>query len=147
MGQRLLRHTHAVIAHPQYDPVILKPSRYPDKPFPFLIFNAVIDRVFHNGLDDQLYDLHLQHHRFHIYLVFQFIYIPHLLDGQVTSGIFYLLLQRDHFVFVADALPQQLCQRGCHQHHIPDIAALRHPDNGIQRIIQKMGVDLRLQGI
>ena len=63
-----------------------------------------------------------------------------------TSNIFNLLSDCYKLILIADTLSEQSRQRSRHYHHFLILLSFSHPDNRIQRIIQKMWIDLRLQG-
>ena len=89
--------------------------------------------------------MHTVNRWIHIDLKFQFILIAHFLNGEITLYILDFLADEDRFIFVADTLPQKSCQRSGHQYYIFIFLPFRHPDNGIQRIIKKVGIDLGLK--
>ena len=51
---------------------------------------------------------------------------------------------RDKIIAAREHRPEEITQIGGHLHHLTVVAALRHPDNGIQRIVEKMRVNLFL---
>ena len=89
--------------------------------------------------------MHTVNRWIHIDLKFQFILIAHFLNGEITLYILDFLADEDRLIFVADTLPQKPRQRSGHQYYIFIFLPFRHPDNGIQRIIKKVGIDLGLK--
>ncbi|MOA25742.1 hypothetical protein D3C78_1464860 [compost metagenome] len=56
-----------------------------------------------------------------------------------------LLLNRNKLLPLADGRAKQLGQGGRHRDYISHLVHFRHPDNRVQRIVQKMRMNLRLQ--
>ena len=109
--------------------------------------DGVVDGVFRHGLHDQLDGGFLQRLLVPGDGIFKFILEAHLLNGQVVAHLLQLLADGDFAAPAADGQPEQPGQRGDHQDRLPPAPALLHPDDGIQRVIKEMRVDLRLEGV
>ena len=64
---------------------------------------------------------------------------------QITLCMLKFLLDRDQFMSAADADAEQSCKCIDHLHGIFITSGFAHPGDRIERIIQKMRIDLRLQ--
>ena len=147
MLQNLRLHPFTVIIYGEVNAAAAVHAGDLDEPLSVLIFDSMVYGIFHHRLKHQLDDLLLQDFFFHMDFKFHFILIPHLLYGQITPGIVNFPFYGHQFILVADALPKQPGQGRGHEHHLFCFPALRHPDNGIQGIVQKMRIDLGLQGL
>ena len=105
----------------------------------------MINGIFHQWLDHQFDDLPVKDFFIYINDIFQLIPVAELLDRQIIAGILDLPLYRDDLILIADALAEKLCQRRSHLHHFFIFSTLCHPDDGIQRIIKEMRIDLCLK--
>ena len=56
-----------------------------------------------------------------------------------------LFLYRNKFPSSRKNRPEEIAQIGCHLDHLTIVSTFRHPDNGIQRVIEKMRTDLLLK--
>ena len=106
----------------------------------------MINCILHNWLQYQTNNRYLCNGWICFYLKFQLILVAHLLDREVTSDIFNLLSDCYKLILIADTLSEQSRQRSRHYHHFLILLSFSHPDNRIQRIVQEVWIDLRLQG-
>ena len=71
--------------------------------------------------------------------------VAHFLDGQIAAHVGDLGLERVGVRPVADRRTQECGQRARHLHDLLAAPGVAHPDDGIERIIEEMRLDLRLQ--
>ena len=68
-----------------------------------------------------------------------------MLNLQITPDMLLLLLNRDDVLPAAEREAEEVREAADHRNRLADFARFDEPDDGIQRVIQKMRVDLRLQ--
>ena len=78
-------------------------------------------------------------------LVVQNILIAELLDLQIAADVRLLFLHRDVVAPLAQSRAEEIGERRHHHDHLLRLVRLRQPDDRIQRIVEKMRIDLRLQ--
>ena len=78
-------------------------------------------------------------------MVGKLVFVPVFLNLQIAFGVLDLPGNGDQLVALADADAEQPGQRVDHLHRIGVFAPLAHPRDGIQRVVEKMRVDLGLQ--
>ena len=105
----------------------------------------VIDGIFNDGLQGDLVAVVIQAPRVHVKFIGELVFVAVLLDLEIALGVLDLLGDGDELVAAADADAEQPRQCMDHLDSIGVFAALTHPGDGIQRIVEKMRVDLRLQ--
>ena len=115
--------------------------------FVLRLVNGVIDGVFRHGLYDQLDSGFFQCRFIPCDGVFEFVFEAHFLNDEIVAHLLQLLPDGDLAASPADGQPEQPSQRGNHQDCLPPPAPLFHPDDGIQRIVKEMGIDLSLKGV
>ena len=107
--------------------------------------HAVIDCIFQKRLDHQLGTQAVRQFFVPIHRKCKLILKPHILNGKIADSVFQFLLQRDNVLPLTQGDAEKFCQHGHHFSGALILFALYHPDNGVQRVIQKVGIDLRLQ--
>ena len=103
--------------------------------------NGVLD----DGLQRDLVAQAVQAALVHRKVVGKLVFVAVFLNLQIRLGVLQLLFDRDQLMPAADADAEQPRQCMDHLDGIGVFAALTHPGDGIQRIVEKMRVDLRLQ--
>ena len=103
------------------------------------------DGVFNDGLQGDLVAQTVYAVLIHRKMIGKLVFVAVFLDLQVGLGVLQLLFDRDQLMPAADADAEQPRQCMDHLDGIGVFAALTHPGDGIQRIVEKMRVDLRLQ--
>ena len=111
------------------------------------VFHAVIDGVFQDRLDDQLDGIQSLHTLLHGDVCGEFVFIPHFLNGQIVPGVLQLVLDGDDAAALAEGYAEKSCQRRQHGHRLLRPSVFRHPYHAVQRIVEEMGIDLRLQHV
>ena len=106
--------------------------------------DAVVDGVFDDGLEGDLVAEILRTVFLHVEVVGKLLLVAHALDLQIALGVLHLAADGDQFVALTDADAEQPRQRVDHHHGFRVLPLLAHPRNGIQRIVEEVGVDLRL---
>ncbi|MNC29436.1 hypothetical protein D3C75_776830 [compost metagenome] len=104
----------------------------------------MLNAVLHQGLQGQLRHGAAQELLRHLDVIVEQLLEAELLDLQIAGEMLKLLLHRNH-ILLLDADPQDIAQP---RHHLADLAALvlhRQYIDGLQRIEQKMRIDLGLQ--
>ena len=147
--QNLFRHTHTVVFNGDQD-VLLFLFSTDDNPAVLILIhisNTIINGIFQNGLDHQLYDAVV----FDLFLdpefCFKSFFVPCQLDIHVASAVLQLVFDRDNGLSPGQADTKQFCQFRDHTDCSFIFLGFHHPGDGFQCVIQKMRIDLALQGI
>ena len=106
--------------------------------------DAVVDGVFDDGLEGDLIAQVLRAVLLNVKMIGKLLLVAHALDLQIALGVLHLAADGDQLVALADADAEQPRQGVDHHHGLRVLPLLTHPGNGIQGIIQEVGVDLRL---
>ena len=106
----------------------------------------MVDGVFDDGLEGDLVAVVIQARRVHLEPVGKLILVAILLDLQIALGVFDLLGDGDELVALADADAEEPGQGVDHLHRVGVAALFAHPGDGVQGIVEEMGVDLGLKG-
>ena len=107
----------------------------------------MVDGIFNDGLQGDLVAVVIQAPRVHVKFIGELVFVAVLLDLEIALGVLDLLGDGDELVAAADADAEQPCQGVHHIHRVGVPPPLAHPGDGVQGIIQKMGVDLGLEGL
>ena len=140
-------HAKAVILHGKNHASVLFPSRHRDLPAVFHAVHTVIDGIFQNRLQDQLHRAAVFDGRINVVFHRKCILIPDLLDIHVASGVLQFIPHRDHRTPFGQTDTKQFRQLRDHVGSLVVSLSLDHPDDGIQRIVEEMRIDLALQRI
>ena len=138
-------HPHPVVPDRQAEHIpVLFPGNV-DVSLGPLVLDAVVERVLHQGLQRQLQNLVIVQRRIDPDVVLQYVVVAHLLDFQVAPDMLFLLPQGNKLPSPAEHQSEKVGQRHHHVHGLVGLVVLDEPDNGVQRIVQEMGIDLLLQ--
>ena len=142
----LLGHARAVVLHTEDEHVALPPRLHQDVARAALLLDAVVDGVLHQRLQDQL--VHPQRKQLlrHVDFVVQLVLVAHLLDVEVAAHVIHLVREGDDLPAPAQADAEQAGQRAHQPHDLVGLVLLRHPADGIQGVVEEVGLDLGLQG-
>ena len=106
--------------------------------------HAVVDGVLDDGLEGDFVAQVLRAVLLNVKMIGKLLLVAHALDLQIALGVLHLAADGDQLVPLADADTEQPRQGVDHHHGFRVLPLLAHPGNGIQGIIQEVGVDLRL---
>ena len=106
--------------------------------------DAVVDGVLDDGLEGDFVAQVLRAVLLNVKMIGKLLLVAHALDLQIALGVLHLAADGDQLVTLADADAEQPRQGVDHHHGLRVFSPLAHPGNGIQGIIQEVGVDLRL---
>ena len=119
----------------------------PDGNVPWrLAVNPVFQRIFHDGLDDQLGHGHIQDGLVHLNGVIQIFLKTHLHAVQILPHVIHFLPKGDGSVGTACDVPHHPGQVPADRDDLLFPLLLRKHDDAGQRIVIKMRIDLGLQG-
>ena len=142
----LRTHSGSVIRYTEHHHPVFLMAAHDDLSAAPAFLDAVVYGIFHQRLQNQFQDGMFKQSVIHINLIIQHIPVPNLLNGQIAGQMFQFLFDRNP-VFSGgqgDAEKIRKCLRQMNDFLI--IFLLRLPQNGIQRVIQKMRIHLCLQG-
>ena len=110
-----------------------------------LAVDDVQDRIFHKRLDEKLVNPDIFCLFTYIYLTDKSIVEPHFLKADIFFQPVCHLRDGHHLVAFIYAVPENDPQVAQHFANLIFLLFNRHPVDGIQRIVQKMWIDLSLQ--
>ena len=146
--QALPVHAQAVVQHGDRHPAVPGADLDLDGGMARLVPDAVVDAVLNQGLDDQLWHHHRLHGRPHVPDYVELVFVALHLYIQVTPGNIHFLLEWNQLLAGFQGIVEDF--RQVFQHLRGRIGALGQgnapPVYGLQRVHEKMGVDLGLQG-
>jgi len=143
----ILGHAQAVIGHRDGERSIRDPGPDLDQPVPVHKIHGVVDGVLHDGLDHQLDGGEIFRLSGAVDPITELILVAHLLNQEIVAHMLQLILHRDDVAALGKADAEKAGQSGDHPYGVLPLSVFDHPDNDIQRIIEKMGIDLCLKGI
>lgn len=131
--QFLRRHAAAVVRHLNHQATVLHIGADADGAAPPLLFNAVVQRVFHKGLQAQLLDPAVQGFGLRLDLIVQDIGIAHFLNIEIALDAGQLLLKGHHCAAFAEDHPEK---PGEGLDHLYDLLLV--PDSASQTMISSV---------
>ena len=69
-----------------------------------------------------------------------------MLDAQIAFYVLYLFLYGNDIPSPAETYLEKVCQSGQHLNALLHLPHPHRPDDGVQGIVQEMGINLGLQG-
>ena len=105
----------------------------------------MVQRVFHKGLQAQLLDPAVQGFGLRLDLIVQDIGIAHFLNIEIALDAGQLLLKGHHCAAFAEDHPEKPGEGLDHLNDLLLIPGLRQPDDDLQRVVEKVGIDLFLK--
>ena len=108
--------------------------------------DAMVNCVFNDRLERNLVAEVIQTALVDLEAVGELVLVAHRLNLQVALRVLHLVADGDELMALADADAEQLRQRVYHHDRFLVLPPLAHPRNGVERVVEEMRVDLRLQG-
>ena len=109
-----------------------------------LQFDAVVQGVFHQGLEGELGEGDLLQVRGDVDGVAHDILIPGLLNLEIAAHVLFLLPEGDDIPAPAEGVAEEGGQAGYHLYRLLGLLRLDEPDDGVHGVVEKVGVDLGL---
>ena len=106
----------------------------------------MVERVLHQRLQRQLRQHAAAQLRLDMDLIAQDIPVAHLLDLQIAAHVDLLLAEGDDIAALAQGTAEEIRKARDHLDGLFVLPGLHEPDDGIERIIEKMGINLGLKG-
>ena len=106
----------------------------------------MVNRVFNDRLERDLVAEVIEAALVNLEAIGKLILVAHGLNLQVALRVLHLAADGDELMTLADADAEQLRQRVYHHDRFLVLPPLAHPRNGVERVVEEMRVDLRLQG-
>ena len=107
----------------------------------------MIDGVFNDRLHHQLDRLAAERFSVGADLARELVLKAHLLDGHIVAGVLKLLPYGDEGAAPREGDAEQPRQRGDHHDGVVIAVVFDHPDDRIEGVVEKMGVDLGLEHV
>ena len=105
----------------------------------------MVERVLHQRLQRQLRQHAAAQLRLDMDLIAQDIPVAHLLDLQIAAHVDLLLAEGDDISALAQGTAEEIRKARDHLDGLFVLPGLHEPDDGIERVVEKMRVDLALQ--
>ena len=80
-------------------------------------------------------------------VIVKFLLVTPVLDAQIAFDVPYLFLYGDDIPSLAETYLEKVCQGCQHLYALLHLTHSQRPDDGVQGIVQEMGINLGLQGL
>ena len=147
--QHFFAHSHSIIFYTNvYIIVFLFPGYYNSSIIVFIhMSDSVIDCIFQNRLDDQLYNTVIIKFFIYLKIYLKSFFIAYQLNIHITTAMLKFILDWNNRLAPWQADSQQFCKLRNHNDRFSILLCFYHPGDRLQRIIKKMWIDLTLKRI
>lgn len=145
LPQALRRHARAIVAHEDADGLALLRGIDQNAAHAAAELDAVVERIFHQRLQGELRQHAAAQLRLDADLIAQNVPVARLLDLQIAAHMDFFFAQCDDVAPLTQGAAEEIGQARDHLDGLFVFSGLHEPDDGIERIVEKMGVDLALQ--